>query len=75
MYERSAIVLEKYFGKILGLDKENNLNKIYESYNLILDQIKEYQRIIEEEESVIQRFDMSASEIEAMQSKEKKFMR
>ena len=72
MYERSAIVLEKYFGKILGLDKENNLNKIYESYNLILDQIKEYQRIIEEEESVIQRFDMSASEIEAMQSKEKK---
>ena len=27
MYERSAIVLENYFDKKLGLDKENNIRK------------------------------------------------
>lgn len=72
MYERSAIVLENYFGKILGFNKENNLKNNYENYNRMIDEIKEYQRIIGEEESVIEKFDESASEIEGLQSKEKK---
>ncbi len=72
MYERSAIVLENYFGKILGFNKENNLKNNYENYNRMIDEIKEYQRIIEEEESVIEKFDESASEIESLQGKEKK---
>ena len=72
MYERSAIVLENYFGKILGFNKENNLKNNYENYNRMIDEIKEYQRIIGEEESVIEKFDESASEIEDLQSKEKK---
>lgn len=72
MYERSAIVLENYFGKILGLNKENNLKNNYDNYNRMIDEIKEYQRIIGEEESVIEKFDESASEIEGLQNKEKK---
>ena len=72
MYERSAIVLENYFGKILGLNKENNLKNNYENYNRMIDEIKEYQRIVGEEESVIEKFDESASEIEGLQNKEKK---
>ena len=72
MYERSAIVLENYFGKILGLNKENNLKNNYDNYNRMIDEIKEYQRIIGEEESVIEKFDESASEIEGIQNKEKK---
>lgn len=72
MYERSAIVLENYFEKILGLNKENTLKNNYENYNRMINEIKEYQRIIGEEESVIEKFDESASEIEGLQNKEKK---
>ena len=72
MYERSAIVLENYFGKILGFNKENNLKNNNENYNRMIDEIKEYQRIIMEEESVIEKFDESVSEIEGLQSNEKK---
>ena len=72
MYERSAIVLENYFEKILGLNKENNLKNNYDNYNQMIDEIKEYQRIIGEEEKIIQKFDESASEIESLQNKQKK---
>ena len=72
MYERSAIVLENYFEKVLGLNKENNIKDNYKNYNRMIDEIKEYQRIIEEEEKVIEKFDESASEIEGLQAKQKK---
>lgn len=72
MYERSAIVLENYFDKLLGLNKENNLKTNYENYSKLIVQIKEYQKMIEEEESVIEKFDESASEIQGLQSKQKK---
>ena len=72
MYERSAIVLENYFEKILGLNKDNNLRNNYENYNRLIEEIKEYQRIIGEEEKVIEKFEESASEIEGLQSKQKK---
>ena len=32
MYERSAIVLEKYFNKIFGFNEKNNLKNLYNSY-------------------------------------------
>ena len=72
MYERSAIVLENYFDKILGLNKENNLKNNYENYSRLIQEIKEYQKMIEEEESVIGKFDESASEIQSLQNKQKK---
>ena len=74
MYERSAIVLENYFDKLLGLNKENNLKTNYENYSKLIVQIKEYQKMIEEEESVIEKFDESASEIQGLQSKQKKII-
>ena len=36
MYERSAIVLEKYFNNICGLDKKINLKTIYKDYREIV---------------------------------------
>ena len=35
MYERSAIVLERYFDKIFGENKENNLKTNYGNYTRI----------------------------------------
>ena len=72
MYERSAVVLENYFEKKLGLDKENNIRNNYENYKKMIEKIKEYQRVVSEEENVISRFEESAKEIEAMQKKQQK---
>ena len=41
MYERSAIVLENYFEKVLGLNKENNLKNNYENFTKFIEKIKE----------------------------------
>ena len=71
MYERSAIVLERYFDKIFGENKENNLKTNYGNYTRIIEELKEYQRIIEEEEKVIRKFDEIAVEMEKIQNKYK----
>lgn len=70
MYERSAIVLENYFTKILGFNKPNNLKTNYQEYTQMIDEIKEYQRIIQEEEKIILKFDEVASEIEEIQKRQ-----
>lgn len=70
MYERSAIVLERYFEKVFGFNKENNLKTNYENYKKIIEKIKEHQKIISEEEKVISKFDEVATEIEDIQNKQ-----
>lgn len=72
MYERSAIVLERYFEKIFGLDKENNIKTNYKNYEQIVNVVKEYKKTSEEEEVVMDKFDEVASEIEDIQSKQTK---
>ena len=72
MYERSAIVLERYFEKIFGFTKENNLKTNYENYGTIIQEIKEYQKTTDEEEKIILKFDEIANEIETMQAKQAK---
>lgn len=67
MYERSAIVLENYFSKIFRLDRTKNLKVNYEEYAQMIEQIKEYQRVMQEEERVIKKFEESAEEIEEIQ--------
>ena len=68
MYERSAIVLERYFKKVFGFDKEINLKTNYEHYKLFIDGLKKYQDIVNEEEKIIEKFDEVASEIEEIQN-------
>ena len=70
MYERSAIVLERYFEKIFGFTKENNLKLNYENYCKMLEAVKEYQKVVEEEEKVIVKFDEVAKEIEEIQNEQ-----
>ena len=71
MYERSAIVLERYFDKIFGENKENNLKTNYGNYTRIIEELKEYQRIIEEEEKVIRKFSIEiAVEMEKIQKEQ-----
>ena len=70
MYERSAIVLENYFSKIFGLNKLKNLKTNYEEYAQMIEEIKEYQRVMQEEEKVMKKFEEAAAEIEEIQKKQ-----
>ena len=40
MYERSAIVLERYFNYLFGLQKEKNLSTNYQNYISLVDELE-----------------------------------
>ena len=72
MYERSAIVLERYFEKLFGFTKEYNLKENYKKFISLIEETKEYIEIEEKEESIIEKFDSIAKEIGDIQKKQKK---
>lgn len=71
MYERSAIVLEKYFNNMCGFDKKINLKVIYKEYKEVIEEIKKYQAIIKEEDRIISEFDEAANEIRKIEQEQK----
>ncbi len=70
MYERSAIVLERYMEKILNLNKEYNLKKNNEDYHELINEIEEYQVMKENEIEVMKEFDETVRKIESLQQKQ-----
>lgn len=72
MYERNAIVLERYFEKTFCFSKENNLKTNFENYKKIIETINEYKKIADEEETAIGKFDEVAGEIESIQKRQTK---
>lgn len=72
MYERSAIVLEKYFNNMFGFNQKVNLKSNYKNYKELVEEIKKYQEIISGEEKVISEFDEIANEIRNIQQEQKK---
>lgn len=72
MYERSAIVLERYFDNIFSFNKENNLKVNYKNYIHIIEEAEKYQKTIIEEEEIIQKFDEIAKEIQTIQTSQEK---
>lgn len=72
MYERSAIVLERCFEKLFGLDKANNLKLNFNNYKDLIEEIKKYQEVLTEEEITISDFEKTANVIQELQSKQEK---
>lgn len=72
MYERSAIVLEKYFNNILKFNKENNLKINYNNYAQVVEEMEKYQKIIVDENEIIEKFDEIAKEIQTIQNSQDK---
>ena len=70
MYERSAIVLERYMEKILNLNKEYNLKKNNEDYHELINEIEEYQVMKENEIEVMKECDETVRKIESLQQKQ-----
>ncbi len=72
MYERSAIVLERYFEKIFGLDQKHNVKQNYQNFCNLVEEIKKYQLILTEEEKIIKEFDEKANDIQEIQKTQEK---
>ena len=70
MYERSAIVLERYLSKIFGQDNDTSIKASYKIYQDILAEMEKYQVITEEEEKVIDEFDEIAKKMKSIQKKQ-----
>ena len=75
MYERSAIVLERYFEKKFGFDQNSNLKINYGTYRDMVEEWEKYQTIVEEEETIIKQFDTAAKEIQTIQKKQEKLVK
>ncbi len=72
MYERSAIVLERYLNKLFGFDKVSNLRENFYHFGELIEDLKEYQTMVTEEEKVINKFDEVAKEIQGIQKLQEK---
>ena len=72
MYERNAIVLERYFEKIFGFARGNNVKTNFENYMKIIETINDYKKTADEEEVAIEKFDEVAEEIETIQKRQTK---
>lgn len=75
MYERSAIVLEKYMDKIFEFSKAYNLKTNFSNYEELINEICNYQVLTEKESKIIREFDDTVKQIERIQKKKTKYMR
>lgn len=70
MYERNAIVLERYLSIIFGKNDETNVKSSFEIYKDILEEMEKYQVVTKEEEKVIKEFDEIAKNMQTIQKKQ-----
>ncbi len=70
MYERSAIVLERYLNKIFGQDDVTGIKANFNLFTNILDEMQKYQTVTDEEEKVIEEFDAIAQKMQTIQKKQ-----
>ena len=68
MYERSAIVLEKYIDKAFGYREINNIRNNYDNYCELVKCLDKYQNAYSKEQSAIQEFEDISNEIKNIQT-------
>ena len=67
MYERNAIILERYFDKMFGYNLKNNIKTNFLNYCDLIDVSEKYKNITEEEEEIIIEYDIIANRIREIQ--------
>ena len=70
MYERNAIVVDRYFSNIFGYDKKNNLKVNKNNYFELVDTLEKYQNASEIENNIMDEFENVASKIKETQKKQ-----
>ena len=72
MYERNAIVLERYFCKKLGYQKTNNLKENFSNYCNLLDKIEQFQIKSEAENKSLTEFNDVSNKLASIQQMQEK---
>lgn len=72
MYERSAIVLERYFEKLLGFNEESNLKQNFINYCDLFKKFNIFQEASEAEISALSDFQAAENTIEEIQASQEK---
>lgn len=67
MYERNAIVIDRYFSEMFGYGEKNNLKNNYKNYSELVLKLEEYQNISKEEDNIMIEFEKVANEIKDTQ--------
>lgn len=75
MYERSAIVLERYFENLLEYRREGNLRDNFNNYCDLVEKLEKYQINYQKEVSATQEFNESLEKIKAIQASQEKLYR
>ena len=70
MYERNAIVLERYFNKMFGYDMSNNIKENFKNYCELIDALENYTNTTEDEEEAMIQYDSIANKIREIQKKQ-----
>ena len=72
MYERSAIVLERYFDDLLGYSDKCNLRDNFNNYCNLVEKLEKFQINYNKELSATQEFNKSLKKVRAIQSAQEK---
>ena len=72
MYERSAIVLERYFEGLFGINKPSNLVQNYKNYCELFEKFNNFQNANSEEFAALEEFQAAEATIEDIQAQEEK---
>lgn len=67
MYERNAIVIDRYFASIFGYDNKNNLKNNSNNYFELVSNLEKYQQASEIENNIMEEFEKIASKIKETQ--------
>lgn len=72
MYERSAIVLERYFENLLGYRREGNIRDNFNNYCDLVEKLEKYQINYEKELAATEEFEESLKKIRLVQASQKR---
>ncbi len=63
MYERNAIVIDRYFSNVYGYDRSNNIKNNSNNYFELVEALEKYQDVSETENNIMTEFEKIASRI------------
>lgn len=70
MYERNAIVLERYFNQMFGYNMKNNIKTNFKDYCELVEYFEKYRDITDEEDNIMQEYDLTANKIREVQKRQ-----
>lgn len=70
MYERNAIVIDRYFSNIFEYNKKNNIKENGNNYFELVDVLEKYQEASEIENNIMDEYEKIASRIKEIQKKQ-----